>query len=74
MNGTESPGMTKIKKDPTRRTAGKDRTEPPWNVVLHNDWDNSMPRVVWILKKVFPGMSVKRPPRSCTRPIHAAER
>ena len=34
--------------------------EPPWNVVLHNDWDNSMPRVVIVLKKVIPGMSVKR--------------
>lgn len=25
-------------------TQGKARTEPPWNVVLHNDWQNSVTR------------------------------
>ncbi|CAN5847891.1 hypothetical protein BH23ACT11_BH23ACT11_14830 [soil metagenome] len=41
-----------------RRQAGKKtRREPPWNVVLHNDWINSMPRVIVILKKIIPGMS-----------------
>lgn len=36
------------------------RPEPPWNVILHNDWDNPMGRVVYVLKKVVPGMTVKR--------------
>lgn len=44
-----------------RSRTGKDaKLELPWNVVLHNDWDNSMPRVVVILKKVIPGMTYKR--------------
>jgi ATP-dependent Clp protease adaptor protein ClpS len=36
------------------------RRELPWNVLLHNDWNNSMPRVVVILKKVIPGMTLKK--------------
>jgi ATP-dependent Clp protease adaptor protein ClpS len=27
---------------------------------LHNDWENSMPKVVWVLVKVVPGMTIKR--------------
>ena len=42
------------------KTGYEGRTEPPWNVILHNDWENSMPRVVWILMKVIPGMSLKK--------------
>lgn len=42
------------------RTGNKGKPELPWNVVLHNDWDNSMPRVVVVLKKVIPGMTYKR--------------
>ncbi len=50
----------------TRKTEGGAKTgreitpEPPWDVVLHNDWENSMPRVVLVLRKVIPGMSLKR--------------
>jgi ATP-dependent Clp protease adaptor protein ClpS len=51
---------TKIKKSERVRTGRRATTEPPWDVVLHNDWDNSMPRVVVILKRTIPGMSVKR--------------
>jgi ATP-dependent Clp protease adaptor protein ClpS len=51
---------TKIKRSESTKTGRKARTEPPWNVVLHNDWENSMPRVVIILKKTIPGMSIKR--------------
>lgn len=53
-------GMPGTQKEQRSRTAGRARTEPPWNVVLHNDWNNSMPRVVIILKRVIPGMSVKK--------------
>ncbi len=50
----------------TRKTEGGAKTgrevtrEPPWDVVLHNDWENSMPRVVLVLRKVIPGMSLKK--------------
>lgn len=30
---------TKIKKDNQKQTHKKSRTEPPWNVVLYNDWN-----------------------------------
>ena len=51
---------TKIKKTPRTRTSDNPKSEAPWNVILHNDWDNSMPRVVLVLKKVIPGMTFKR--------------
>ncbi|CAN5902233.1 hypothetical protein BH23ACT11_BH23ACT11_24410 [soil metagenome] len=52
--------MTKIKQSERSRTGNKPRPELPWNVVLHNDWNNSMPKVVLILKKVIPGMTYRR--------------
>ena len=54
---------TKIKKTERVRTDRRATTEPPWDVVLHNDWDNSMLRVVLILKRAIPGMGPKRPTR-----------
>ncbi len=51
---------TILKRKQETRVKNKDRTEPPWNVVLHNDWDNSMPRVVLILKKIIPGMGIRK--------------
>ncbi len=51
---------TKIKKAEEKQTGKKVRTEPLWNVILHNDWENSMPRVVWVLIKVIPGMTLKK--------------
>ena len=54
MNGTKTGRENKQK---TRR---KNSTEPPWNVLLHNDWENSMPKVVIVLKKVLPGMTLGR--------------
>ena len=54
---------TKIKKEERIRTGNKAKPELPWNVILHNDWENSMPRVVIVLKKVIPGMSVKKATR-----------
>ncbi len=35
---------TKNRQAKVTRTERTDRTEPPWNVILHNDWNNSMPR------------------------------
>lgn len=54
---------TKVKKEQRIRTADRSRTEPPWNVILHNDWNNSMPRVVIILKKCIPGMTYEKAAR-----------
>jgi ATP-dependent Clp protease adaptor protein ClpS len=54
---------TKSRKDRRSRTRNKAKPELPWNVILHNDWDNSMPRVVVILKRVIPGMTYKRATR-----------
>ena len=51
---------TKIKKGERTRTRNKAKRELPWNVILHNDWDNSMPRAVILLKKVIPGMTLKK--------------
>jgi ATP-dependent Clp protease adaptor protein ClpS len=54
---------TKTKRDEGTHTGDKARREPPWNVILHNDWENSMPRVVWILVKAIPGMTIMRAAR-----------
>ena len=51
---------TEIVREKKQKTDRRSSTEPPWNVLLHNDWDNSMPRVVLILKKVVPGMTIGR--------------
>ena len=51
---------TQIKRAETTRTDSKSKPDLPWNVILHNDWQNSMPRVVLILKKVIPGMTLKK--------------
>ena len=51
---------TKIKRAEGTLTGSKSKPDLPWNVVLHNDWENSMPQVVVILKKVIPGMTLKK--------------
>ncbi len=42
---------TKTRRTEGAKTGRKAAKEPPWGVVLHNDWDNSMPRVGLILKR-----------------------
>ncbi len=56
-------GATKIKRTQDTQTAGRVRTDPPWKLILHNDWENSMPKVVVILVKVIPGMGLKKATR-----------
>ena len=51
---------TKIEMAEDTQTANRTKPDLPWNVILHNDWENSMPRVVAILKKVVPGMTLKK--------------
>jgi ATP-dependent Clp protease adaptor protein ClpS len=55
--------VTKPRKAERTRTKNKAKPELPWNVLLHNDWNNSMPRVVIVLKKVVPGMTLKKATR-----------
>jgi ATP-dependent Clp protease adaptor protein ClpS len=52
--------ITKSRRERETRPRRKSWTEPPWNVILHNDWENSMPRVIWVLKKAIPGIGLKR--------------
>ena len=60
----KEPTATKTTKEAEgTRTGRKARTEPPWSVILHNDWENSMPKVVVILVKVIPGMSITKATR-----------
>ncbi len=47
-------------KVPEKQDEGKPKTEPPYNLILHNDWINGMGRVVYVLRKYLPGMTVKR--------------
>jgi ATP-dependent Clp protease adapter protein ClpS len=54
---------TKNRQAKATRTERTDRTEPLWNVILHDDWDNSMPRVVVILKRVVSGIASRRATR-----------
>lgn len=54
---------TKVEKGNETRASKKGKTEPPWNVMLLNDWNNSMPKVVIVLKKVIPGMTLAKATR-----------
>ena len=51
---------TKIKRAEGTRTGNEAKPDLPWNVILHNDWENTMPEVVVILKKVIPGITLKK--------------
>ena len=55
-------GSTTIERVRRPEVGGRsdETTEPPWNVILHNDWNNDMVRVVYVLKKYIPGMTVKK--------------
>jgi ATP-dependent Clp protease adaptor protein ClpS len=51
---------TRVREAQGTRLGEKLRAESPWDVVLHNDWKNSMVKVVYVLRRVIPGMTVKR--------------
>jgi ATP-dependent Clp protease adaptor protein ClpS len=61
-NASHMPA-TKHRKQERVGTGRKAKPEPPWNVLLHNDWNNSMPRVVLVLKRVVPGITLKKATR-----------
>lgn len=54
---------TESKKSRKTRAGKKTGTEPPWNVMLHNEWNNPFQRVIWRLRKVIPGMTFARATR-----------
>ncbi len=54
------PGGQTIRKPKVRNEA---RPEPPWNVILHNDWANGMGRVIYVLRRCIPGMTLKKATR-----------
>ena len=60
MHNVPTVSATKTKREHQSRTRDKAKAETPWNVILHNDWENSMPRVMIVLKKVIPGMTLKK--------------
>jgi ATP-dependent Clp protease adaptor protein ClpS len=62
-DNTAQMAATNIEKEQRTRIGNRSRTDLPWNVILHNDWDNSMPRVVIILKKCIPGMTYEKAAR-----------
>ena len=51
---------TEVRRAPGTRTRRRIATEPPWNVILHNDFENSMSRVVVVIKQVIPGMTYRK--------------
>ena len=51
---------TRTRRVEETRAGGESGTEPPWNVVLHNDWHNPINRVVWRLWRTISGMTMKK--------------
>ena len=53
---------TKAKNREETRTGERasEATEPPWNVVLHNDFHNPINRVIWRLWRTISDMTMKR--------------
>lgn len=58
-------GATRTRRVEGTRAGGESRRshEPPWNVVLHNDFHNPINRVVYRLWRTIPDMSMKRATR-----------
>src|ERR671933_1912398 len=56
MSATKTPRAEEV------RTGEETRTEPPWNVILHNSW-HPMSWVVYALVKSIPGMTIKKATR-----------
>jgi ATP-dependent Clp protease adaptor protein ClpS len=51
---------TKPERKHGTQTENKHRTEPPWNVIFHNEWENPLRRVILVMRKVIPEMTLKR--------------
>ena len=51
---------TKTKKNEGEQAGRKARPESLWNVILHNEWHNALRWVILILRKVIPGIGLKR--------------
>jgi ATP-dependent Clp protease adapter protein ClpS len=53
MSATKTPRAEEV------RTGEETRTEPPWNVILHNSW-HPMSWVVCALVRSIPGTTIKK--------------
>ena len=51
--------LAKPTKAPEERTGSKAKTEPPYNVILHNSLA-PISWVVYVLKKSIPGLTIKK--------------
>jgi ATP-dependent Clp protease adapter protein ClpS len=51
---------TKVDKTQETRTGERTRTEAPWYVIMHDDFQNPINRVGWRLRRTIPGMTIKR--------------
>lgn len=60
MAETKQPPKDAKQRQPSQATRRSPTTEPPWNVVLHNDWDNAFTSVILKLKKAMLGMTLAR--------------
>ena len=54
MNTTES------ERKPGTQTENKHRSEPPWNVIWHNEWENPLRWVTLVLRKVIVAITLER--------------
>ena len=51
---------TEPERKPGTQTENKHRSEPPRNVIWHNEWENPLRRVILVMRKVIPEMTLKR--------------
>jgi hypothetical protein len=51
---------TEPERKPGTQTENKHRSEPPWNVIWHNEWENPLRWVTLGLRKVIVGITLER--------------
>jgi hypothetical protein len=51
---------TEPERKPGTQTENKHRTEPLWNVIWHNEWENPLRWVTLVLRKVIVGITLER--------------
>lgn len=49
---------TEPERKPGTQTENKHRSEPPWNVIWHNEWENPLRWVTLVLRKVIVGITL----------------
>ena len=51
---------TEPERKPGTQTENKHRSEPPWNVIWHNEWENPLRWVTLVLRKVIVAITLER--------------